>query len=213
MKARAGHKPEHSDLCALPRRVYLTGAPFAPETFPFTENLWYFCRIAAIMAVNSQSAHRGEKGSYMQILEHQSLYLNNLISYKLHIPREKTPFIIQHILDNIGSLNLQLSGKILFTEDIYQYRNMEILIPVDQKFEACEQYGKKEAFKLINAVSARHEGAFSETERTEQQLLDYIRSKSYQAITPPYYSIVRLDETHVGSCILDIYIGVNYNIL
>lgn len=149
----------------------------------------------------------------MQILEHQSLYLNNLVSYKLHIPREKTPFMIRHILDNIGSLNLQPSGKILFTEDIYQYRNMEILIPVNQEFEACEQYGKKEAFKLINAVSARHEGGFSESEKTEQRLLDYIRDKSYQMITLPYYSIVRLDEAHAGSCIMDIYIGVNYNIL
>ena len=149
----------------------------------------------------------------MQILEQQSLYLNNLISYKLHIQREKLPFMIRHIMENIGSLNLQPTGKLLFTEDIRNDKNMEILIPVDRDFEPCAQYGTKKIFKLINAVSARHEGAFFETEKTEQRLLEYIRNKSYQMITLPYYNVVRLDGTHADSCIIDIYIGVNYNIL
>ena len=186
---------------------------FAPKTVPFTEICWYFCCVVAIMAVITPPAYRGEKSVNMQILEHQSLYLNNLISCKMHIQREKTPFMIQHIMDNIGSLNLRPSGKLLFTEDICEYRNIEILIPVDHDFEPCEQYGKKDVFKLINAVSARHEGAFSETGKTEQRLLDYIQEKSYQMITLPYYRIVRLDEACASSCIIDIYIGVNYNIL
>ena len=149
----------------------------------------------------------------MQILEHQSIYMNNLISYKLHMTREKTPSMIRHILKNIGILNMQPSGKIMFTEDDGQYQNMEILIPVDHEFEPCEQYGRKNTFKLINAVSVRHEGDFSETKKTEQKLLDFVKEKSYQMITKPYYSIVRLDDEHIGNCIIDIYIGVNYNIL
>lgn len=152
-------------------------------------------------------------GRPMQILEQQSLYLNNLISYKLHAPREKLPLVIRHMQENLDSLRLQPAGKILFTEDQSQYRNIEILIPVNHDFTPQEQYGKKPLFKLINAVSARHEGSFPDAEKTKQKLLDYIREKSYQAITLPYYSVVRLDESNAGSCILDIYIGVNYNIL
>ena len=187
--------------------------PFTLKKEPFTGSLWIFCRVCAIIRENNKTAFRGEKETDMQILEHQSLYLNNLISYKLHLPRERVPGIIRHILDNLGSLGLQPTGKILFTEDIRQQKNMEILIPVQPDFDPCLQYGKKEIFKLVNAVSARHEGCFAETEKTDQQLLDYIRDRAYQMITRPYYSIVRLDPDDTGSCILDIYIGVDCNIL
>ncbi len=149
----------------------------------------------------------------MQILEHQALYQKNLLSYKLHMPREKIPGMIQHVLENIGSLGMQPTGKILFTEDIYQYKNIEILIPVNRDFEACEQYEKKSEFRLINALSARHEGSFSDAENTERKLLDFAKNKFYHIITLPYYNIVRLDPEHPRSCIIDIYIGVNYNIL
>ena len=187
--------------------------PFTLKKEPFTGILWIFLCTRVIITQTNKSVYRGAMNSTMQILEHQSIYLNNLISYKLYVPREKIPDVIRHILENIGSLNLQPTGKILFTEDICQHKNTEILIPVNRDFEPCEQYGKKEIFKLINAVSARHEGVFSDSGKTEQRLLDYIREKSYHMITLPYYSVVRLDPDNPGSCILDIYIGVNYNIL
>ena len=149
----------------------------------------------------------------MQILEHQSLFLQNLISYKLHLSKENLPFMIKHILKNVDSLGVKISNKILFTEHFSHYQNMEILIPVNTELKQCEQYEQKAVFKLINAVSIRHEGNFSEIEATKQKLLDYTMQKSYQTITIPYYSIVRLDAETLNSCIVDIYIGINYNIL
>lgn len=149
----------------------------------------------------------------MQILEYQSLYQQNLLSYKLHLPREQVPSVIRHMLNNIESLGIKPAGKIIFTEDIYQYKNIEILIPVDKSFASCEQFEKKAAFRLINAVSARHEGDFSALEKTEQKLLQVIRERACQMITVPYYNIIRLDPENLSSTIIDIYIGINYNLL
>jgi effector-binding domain-containing protein len=145
----------------------------------------------------------------MQILEHQSVFLRNLISYRLHLPREKTPHMLRYIMENIESLGVQLSGAIFFTEDRSQYRNIEILIPVDRELEFCAQYDKKPAFRLLDAVSVRHEGSITEMEKTEQKLLDYAKRKAYEVTTQPYFHFIRTDPDDPEYCIADIYIGVN----
>lgn len=150
-------------------------------------------------------------GSIMQILEHQSIYLNNVISYKISLPFEKIPMMLHHVVKNIDTLGLNPSGKLLFTEENNPAETIEILIPVQNEFQACAQYEKKEVFRLINAVTVRHEGDFSRIADTRQKLLDYIEAKSYQIITIPYYNVIRLNEEQLSDSIIDIYIGVNYN--
>ena len=149
----------------------------------------------------------------MQILEHQTLILHNLISYRTKMKREALPAFIRHSLANIGSLGMVPAGRILFTEDNSQSQNMEVLIPVSQEPAACEEYQNKPIFKLLNAVSARHEGNLADMDKIEQRLRAYANSKAYQIITNPYYSIVRLDPESPGGAIIDIYLGINANIL
>ena len=91
--------------------------------------------------------------------------------------------------------------------------NMEVLIPVNREPESCPQYENKPVFKLLNAVSARHEGDFADMHRIEDGLRAYVADRDYQVITNPYYSIVRLDLDRSGSAIIDIYLGINSNIL
>lgn len=145
----------------------------------------------------------------MQILEHQSIFLQNLISYKLHMQCTKIPLMLRYITENIESLGVRLSGRILFSEDHSQHRNIEILIPVDREITPCEQYENLPAFILPDALSARHEGRISEMKKTEQKLLDFAKAKAYRILTPPYFHIVRMDANNPEYCILDIYIGVN----
>lgn len=149
----------------------------------------------------------------MQILEHQSLFFTNVISYRSHLDMEQLPALSEHIRTNVCKLGAQLSGKLVFTENNDDYKNIEILIPVNVELNNCTEYEYKPVFKLINAVSVRHEGGFSNLEKTHQLLVDYIKKKSYQVITAPYYSIIRLEPDDLSNCIIDIYIGTNYNIL
>lgn len=149
----------------------------------------------------------------MQILEHQSLFFENVISYRSHIDMKQLPALSEHIRTNVCKLGAQMSGKIVFTEKSDDYNNIEILIPVNIELTNCNEYEYKPVFKLINAVSVRHEGVFSNLEKTEEFLMDYIRKKSYQIITAPYYSIIRLEPDDLSNSIIDIYIGTNYNVL
>ena len=149
----------------------------------------------------------------LQILEHQAIILHNLISYRTSLARDALPAFIRHCLENIGSLGMEPTGRILFTEDSSRAENMEVLIPVSREPESCPQYENKPVFKLLNAVSARHEGDFADMHRIEEGLRAYAADRDYQVITNPYYSIVRLDPDRPGSAIIDIYLGINSNIL
>ncbi len=150
----------------------------------------------------------------MQILEHQSLFLYNVISYKTFLPVSKIPEITEHLHRNINALGVELTGNIMLKKiDDDTGRNFEILVPVSEAVKSRQEYSYKPIFKLLHAVTVRHEGNYLNIAQTEQKLMDYIEKKSYQKATVPYYSIVRLDTDNTNSCIVDIYVGVNYNVL
>lgn len=145
----------------------------------------------------------------MQIVEHRSLFFCNLISYKTHIEREKLPELAAHIKQNICRLGVKAADNMIFTLNNSEFRNVELLIPVNETLQSCNEYSFKPVFRLINAVCIRHEGTFNDIEETLRSLFEYIRMRAYEPITAPYYSIIRLDT----ECIIDIYVGTNYNIL
>lgn len=150
-------------------------------------------------------------GETMQILEHQSLLINNVISYHTHLSLDKLPSMVEYVRSNVCNLGAELSGSIMYTENSDNYKNIELIIPVNVQLKNCEEYEYKPVFKLLNAVSVRHEGLFSNIEKTENRLIEYIKDKSYSMLTQPYYNIIRLEPDDTNNCIVDIYIGTEYN--
>lgn len=73
-----------------------------------------------------------------------------------------------------------------------------------------KNYNIKPIYKLTNAVVIRHEGCFSNLNKTIEELKNYIKKMSYQSITNPYCRVVRKEKNNM---IIDIYIGLNCNIL
>ena len=149
----------------------------------------------------------------MQILEQQTVILRDLISYRFGMKRDRLPQFITHATENLGNLGVQQNGRVLFTEDNSREQNIELLIPVDGVPEPSPHFAFQPEFRLVHAVSARHEGSFLGMDQTEKKLMDHIAANGGQMITLPYYSIVRLDADSPGSSIVDILIGLNYNIL
>lgn len=151
----------------------------------------------------------------MQIIENQSLILHNLLSYKTELRLKDIPEFIKHMRDSLSVLNIRSNNKFIFriTDDVSSEKKIsaEILIPIDGEFTAGDEYTLKPVFKLINAVSLRHEGEISFITDSRDILQKYISNNSYEAITCPYYRIIRSDNEH--DCIIDIYIGINGNTL
>ena len=87
------------------------------------------------------------------------------------------------------------------------------MIPVRGEISHFGGFEYKPCFKLINAVTIRHEGGIGKIGSTEKKLTDYISECHLEPVTAPYYVVVRGDEKSAEDCIIDIYIGINYNIL
>ncbi|MBR3283693.1 MAG: hypothetical protein IKI56_10425 [Ruminococcus sp.] len=146
----------------------------------------------------------------MQILENRSLFMENMISYRTNLPKEDIPKLADHICRNVSALGVEPTKKICFTYPTDEKKDIEILVPVIGDISSHNEYGHKELFRLINAVTIRHEGSLADIDTTEKKLVDYVRKRSYEMITRPYYNIVRLAD-NPADCIVDIYIGTNYN--
>lgn len=149
----------------------------------------------------------------MQIIERQSIFLFNLITYKIKLDKKRFPDFIQHINRNIGALGVELTDRIIFRFDDHgDEADYELFMPVDKVLQSRKEYGFEPVLKLLQAITVRHEGNFLDLKKTEQRLIEHINKKNYTIISEPYYSVVRLDpENYSSDSIIDIYIGVKYN--
>lgn len=151
----------------------------------------------------------------MQFIDNQMLMFSNLLSYRTNVQYNDIPRLIEYILSNLNVLDISPSNKVIFTlrgENRKQNDvEIEVLIPVNGRLSDVKMYDFKAFFKLMNAVSVRHEGDFSLIPNTKDGLLRYIEQKNYEPVTEPYYRVIR--QGTENDCIIDIYIGINSNIL
>ena len=150
----------------------------------------------------------------MQILKHQMISRNNIIVCKRKMSHEDIFRFIRHASENIRALDLEISDKVMFTTVSSEEGEMtKVMIPVSGQVRSCGEFEYQPMFKLVNAVAIRHEGDFEVIGSTEKKLTEYIAENHFEPITSPYYVVVRNDAGGPDNNIIDIYIGVNYNIL
>ena len=76
----------------------------------------------------------------MQITEHQSIHIDNLISYNTNIRYSDILKLTHYISDNIKVLDLTQKNKIIFSEKNhlpYHTFNINILIPLNEIIPKC----------------------------------------------------------------------------
>lgn len=148
----------------------------------------------------------------MQIIEHQNIQLNNLISYHTKVNQSDILKLTQYISDNLHVLDLKKNDNIIFAEKKLsndETVDVEILIPVKGIVKKCNEFDYKPIFKLNNAVIIRHEGNWNELQNTENLLHDFIKKNNFKVITSTYYMVVRNGNSNSEDCIIDIFISVD----
>ena len=153
-------------------------------------------------------------GSILQILKNQMISRNNLVICKKKISQTDIFKFIRYASDNIRALDLEISDNVMFTTLKSEDGDLtEVIIPVNGKVKPNGDFEYQPMFRLINAVTIRHEGSFEVIGSTEKKLTEYIEDNHFEPITGPYYVVVRNDTENRDDSIIDIYIGVNYNVL
>ena len=147
----------------------------------------------------------------MQILEHQNIHLDNLISYTTKVKRSDILKLTQYISDNLHVLDLKKNDNIIFAEKEFindETLNIEVLIPVKGKIQECKVYNYKPIFKLNNALMIRHEGSIDTISKTRTILYKFIEEHGFKPSSEPYYIVIRNDNFHIDDCITDICIDI-----
>lgn len=94
--------------------------------------------------------------------------------------------------------------------------DIEFLIPLDRAVELSGDYAFKPEFHLVNAIYSRYSGDPALIQEQYNEMLRYIHTHNLQQITAAYNVNININDgntienTHP---IIDIYIGVNPNIL
>ncbi|ACL75459.1 transcriptional regulator [Ruminiclostridium cellulolyticum] len=93
--------------------------------------------------------------------------------------------------------------------------DMEILVPMDKELELSGDYVFKPLFRITNAVYARHKGNPADLQRTYNEMILFIQENNLQQITVGYNVLINepMPGLTLDDMIIDVYIGINPNIL
>lgn len=155
----------------------------------------------------------------MECLEGQFYLVKNLLSYRTRVESSELYDLLEYTKNNIDAMDLKVNGKVILNifekieESSKQIFGVEILIPVDKKFESIGQCVYKPTFKLVNAITYRYYGSCNGFEEAEAKLSNYIKSHGMNAVTGVYYILQSDNLSNRNGEYWDTYIAVNENIV
>lgn len=153
----------------------------------------------------------------MYFIENIDFWHENVLSYITRIEEKSIFSLVEYIKNNIDALNLEIKGNIFFRIfEIAEAKNskilgIELLVPVDKPFENTCHYVYKPIFKIENSVFSKFNGKPEEIVETGKKFENYAIKQNKSILTDVYYVIKNIFDD--GSCILDMYIGSDRNVL
>ena len=157
----------------------------------------------------------------IEIAENESLEMTNVLTYRGKITQQQSAIISKEMNDIISANNAQKT--MIGVSATYEIINsgsetimdVEIMYPLDKYIDVTSPYKIKPIFRLKNAVRIRHEGNPVTIQNTVNELMQYISTHGLTPITPGYNVTIKepKNPSDIDSMIVDIYVGVNDNIL
>lgn len=156
-----------------------------------------------------------------EIIENVSLEMENVLSYRGKVTQQQMMQItkeMQRIIDS-NNAHKTLSGVsatfAVDTTNPVSMMDVEIMCPLDKPIAVSAPYVLKPVFRLRNAVKIRHTGNPALMQNTANELMAYLKDNGLMPITASYNVTVQEPSTPTSfdNLIVDMYVGVNDNIL
>jgi len=91
--------------------------------------------------------------------------------------------------------------------------DFEILVPMNAVFETENDFVYKPNFRIVNAVQTSHVGDPKQLSATYLKLLDYLNLHKLSQITPIYNRQISYSGDKVNPEVIEVFVGVNPNII
>lgn len=157
----------------------------------------------------------------MNILEHQTLEMNNVLSFRAKMTQQELTLKSKEIEKLLADTGAQRNGPTATsTFSVAQgpqgpVMDIEILIPLDREIELPAGYVWKPHFLLTNALMIKHVGNPAGLQSSIMALNTYITEHRLTPITTGYNVTVKEAKTplEIEEMEVDIYVGISPNIL
>lgn len=151
----------------------------------------------------------------LEIKENQELNVVNVFSFRGKVQQMELENIgkeMEEYIQNAGSKRIGNSITATYAVD-GEFVDVELIIPIDKSIESTEKFSYKKCIKITNAVIGCYKGNPSGFQEAYKQLNTYIIDQKLQPITVGYNVTKRMDILNPDNTEIDIYVGINPNIL
>lgn len=151
----------------------------------------------------------------LEIKENQELDILNLLSYRGKVSQAEFESIGKEMEKYIQETGAKRAGNPITATYAVEGEivDMEILIPIDKKIEAIGKFAFKNQIKITNAVVASYTGHPMGLQDACMQLNQYIMDNKLQPLTVGYNVTKKTDMLSPEQTEIDVYVGINQNIL
>ena len=147
----------------------------------------------------------------IEILEGQTLEINNLISFRGCLTQAEIESIgkdMEAFIEQQGAC--RAGNPVTATYGMNGDKiEIELLIPIDGKIEASDKYSYKEKLKIVNAVVAKHTGHPAGLQDACNELNQYIAKQKLVPVTVGYNVTKKVDAVNLENTEIDIYVGIS----
>lgn len=150
-----------------------------------------------------------------EILEGQTLEINNLISFRGYVTQMEIESIgkeMELLIEQQGAC--KIGNPITATYGMNGDKvDIEILIPIDKEIASSDKFTYKEKLKIVNAVMAKYTGHPKGLQDACNKLNEYMENKKLVPVTVGYNVTKKVDVVNLEDTEIDIYVGISLNIL
>lgn len=150
------------------------------------------------------------------ILENQTLYMKNVLSYRGKVTQMESMQISKQIDDIIRANNATKDGAVVTVthsikmNDGQPVMDLEMKIPLDKPVVVTDNFEFIPEFVLENTLKARHIGNPQLLEGKMNELKEYMDSHNLTPMSPAYIATVKEAKTQaeIDDMIIDVYVVV-----
>lgn len=151
----------------------------------------------------------------LEIIENQSLEIKNLFCFRGKVKQTDVNSIVKDMNEKLAQVGAKRMGNpVNATFGVEgDCIDIEIMLPIDKSIGDCDTYYYKEKIKIVNAVLASYIGHPRKIQEVCNKLNQYIIDNKLQPITVGY-NVTKMEAVlDIENTKLDIYVGINPNIL
>lgn len=151
----------------------------------------------------------------LEIKENQELNVVNILSYRGKVRQTEIENIGKEMEDYIQRVGAKRVGNPITATYAVEGDaiDVELLMPVDRSIASTDNFIFKKQVKIVNAVVAAYKGHPMRLQEACNQLNQYIMEHTLQPITVGYNVTKKTDMLNPENTEIDVYVGINPNIL